>query len=245
MDTNYATPVSGVSECFVQGRFNRRNGACSLGPAFTFEPPQLGNHHIKLERDDTGAVIPWQWVETFAVNRPYYRFKYTRTLADCREAGNYSEPIASHESGKDELIRDVRDGAGMYVLCVMGQDQKTSVPGQWDARNARVYWRWMMEGPNQTVPLYNITQADPLSFDIRAFPVNPDLDAYQYRYKAGPPGSTHCQDAAQYNPVHGSTGQFHVSVEHGPMKVCLKSADLAGNPSPIAEFVVPPAVSNR
>lgn len=244
LNTNYATQVSGVSECFTQGRFNRRNGACSLGPAFTFEPPQLGSYHIKLERDDTGAVIPWQWIETFAVNRPYYRYKYSRTLADCREAGSYSDPVASSESGKDELIRDVRDGAGMYLLCVMGQDQKTSVPGQWDARNARVYWRWMMEGPNQTVPLYNITQADPLSFDIRAFPVNPDLDAYQYKYKAGPPDSTHCQDAAQYNPVQGSTGQFHVSVESGQMKVCLKSSDLAGNPSPIVEFVVPPALSN-
>jgi hypothetical protein len=238
-DTNYATQAIGILECFTAGQFNRKNGICSLGPAFTFDSSIPEQSHIKLERDDAGAVVPWQWTELFSIDRPYYRYKYTRTLADCGTLNGYSDPIASIEGRKNELSQKVESGAGMYLMCIMGQDDKVSVPGQWDARNARVYWRWMMEGPNKLAPIYAITQIDEVTYAIRAFPVSPDLNAYQYKYKAGPPNQTNCLDDADYRPVQGSIGVFEVSVENGQVVVCLKTNDLAGNPSPVADFKLP------
>ncbi|MGF6088707.1 trypsin-like serine peptidase [Pseudomonas sp. 18173] len=238
-DTNYATQTIGIQECFTAGKFNRKNGVCSLGPAFTFDSSLPEQNHIKLERDDAGAVVPWQWTELFSIDQPYYRYKYTRTLADCRTLSGYSDPITSIEGRKNELSQKVESGAGMYLMCIMGQNDKISVPGQWDARNARVYWRWMMEGPNKLAPIYTITQMDEVTYEIRVFPVSPDLNAYQYKYKAGPTNQTNCLDDAEYRPVQGSIGVFEVSVESGQVVVCLKTNDLAGNPSPVADFKLP------
>lgn len=238
-DTNYATPAVGIQECFTSGKFNRKPGTCPLGPNLNFRSDLSQHNHIKLKRDNAGAVVPWLWTEQFSIDKPFYRFKYTRTLADCANTVGYSESIASTDGGENQISQKIDSGAGMHLLCIMGQDYKTSVPGQWDARNARVYWRWMMEGPNQLAPIYRITPLDQVTYEIRAFPVSPDLDAYKYRYKAGPPDQTHCQDDADYRPVQGSIGAFEVSVENGPLVVCLKTNDLAGNPSPIADFKLP------
>ena len=241
LNTNYATPAIGLQACFNKGRFDRLNGSCTLGPNFTFTATPPTNTFIKLERDPSGQVIPWLWVQPFAVNRPYYRYKFTRTLDECGATGGYSEAIASNTSGLNELRRELQEGAGMYLLCVMGQDQKIGAPGQWDARNARIYWRWMMEGPAKLAPAYSINQnsQDPHLYLVRAFPVSPDLDAYEYQYKLGSSENTDCLDQQGYVKVQPSIGVFGVDVKKGQVKVCLKTKDLAGNPSPISDFRLP------
>jgi V8-like Glu-specific endopeptidase len=239
-NTNYATPSIGMQACFNEGHFDRHNAACPLGPAFTFAATQPTDWHVKLERDPSGQVVPWLWVQRFAVDRPYYRYKFTRTLNECAVSGGYSEAFASDGSGQNEWRRELRDGAGMYLLCIKGQEEKFAAPGQWDARNARIYWRWMMEGPNPLAPVYSVSQNQnaPFSYLIRAFPVSPDLDAYKYQYKTGSE-LTDCLDGQHYKNVHPSIGIFEVSVESGPIKVCLKTEDLAGNPSPVIDFRLP------
>ncbi|MHC8382716.1 trypsin-like serine peptidase [Pseudomonas sp. LB3P14] len=241
LNTNYATPAIGLLACFNKGHFDRLNGSCTLGPNFTFAATPPTNTFIKLERDPSGQVIPWLWIQPFAVNRPYYQYKFTRTLDECGASGGYSEAIVSNTSGENELRRELHDGAGMYLLCVMGQDQKIGAPGQWDARNARIYWRWMMEGPNKLAPIFSINQSphDPSLYEVRAFPVSPDLDAYSYQYKVGSSENTDCLDAQDYVKLQPSIGIFEVDVKNGPMKVCLKTKDLAGNPSPISDFRLP------
>lgn len=240
-DTNYATQAIGLLECFDEGQFDRQNTACPLGPAFTFATTALANWHIKLERDSSGQVIPWLWTQTFEVDRPFYRYKFTRTLEECAVTSGYSEALKSNTNGQNEWRQELRDGAGMYLLCIMGQDQKSVVPGPLDARNARIHWRWMMEEPNEVIPVYSFWQNPntPFIYAIRAFPINPYLDAYKYQYKAGPSGETDCLDERGYKEVQPSIGVFEVNVKGGPMKVCLKTEDLAGNPSPVAEFQLP------
>ncbi|VVO32154.1 trypsin-like serine peptidase [Pseudomonas fluorescens] len=241
LNTNYATSAIGLLACFNKGRFDRLDADCSLGPRFTFASTPLAGNHVKLERDHSGQVIPWLWTQPFAVDRPYYRYKFTRTLDDCGTTVGYSEAFVSHASGQDELRRELRDGAGIYLLCIMGQDQKIGAPGQWDARNARIYWRWMLEGSSQLAPIYSIVQnsESPFLYTVRAFPVSPDLDAYSYQYKVGSSENTDCLDPQNYKKVQPSIGFFIVDVTNGSMKTCLKTNDLAGNPSPIVDFRLP------
>ncbi|MCP2068743.1 trypsin-like serine peptidase [Pseudomonas laurylsulfatiphila] len=238
--TNYATQATGLLECFDGGQFNRQNTACPLGPAFTFATMLPTDLHIKLERDSSGQVIPWLWTQTFEVDRPFYRYKFTRTLEECAVTSGYSEAFKSNTSGHNEWRRELRDGAGMYLLCIIGQDQKSVAPGPFDARNAKIHWRWMMEEPNEFIPVYSINGPyESFFYVIRAYPATPYLDAYKYQYKAGPSGETDCLDEQEYKEVPGSIGTFVVNVEGGPMKVCLKTEDMAGNPSPVAEFQLP------
>ncbi|EJM91395.1 hypothetical protein PMI34_02522 [Pseudomonas sp. GM74] len=238
LNTNYTTPTVGLQACFKDGLFNRNNGQCSLGPAFTFSNTTALDWH-KLERDHSGQVIPWLWVQSFGVDRPYFRYKFTRTLAECGVPGGYSKVFVSNSNGQNEVRRELVDGAGMYLLCVMGQKQKIGPPGQWDARNARIYWRWMLEGPNKLAPIYSISknQGLPNEYSVRTFPVTPDLDAYKYQYKAGK--EVDCLDENNYVRVPPSIGVFEIDTNEGTVKVCLKTTDLAGNPSPIADFQVP------
>lgn len=241
LNTNYSTSAIGLQACFNQGRFDPLNPSCSLGPNFKFSATPPVNTFIKLERDHSGAVIPWLWTQPFAVDSPYYRYKFTRTINECGVPTGYSEAISSNTSGENKLSRELHDGAGMYLLCIMGQEHKIGAPGQWDARNARVYWRWMLEGPSQLTPIYSISQNqnDPSEYTVRAFPVSPDLDAYSYQYKVVSREKTDCLDQQGYKRVQPSIGVFTVDVTNGPVKVCLKTNDLAGNPSPIVDFQLP------
>jgi hypothetical protein len=235
-DTNYATQAIGLLECFSEGQFARMNVACPLGPAFTFTEDEPTDLYIKVERDQSGQVIPWLWSQTFSVDRDFYRYKYTRTLEECVATENYSAPVASNSGDKDNLRRELRDGAGMYLLCIIGQDQKAATPGQWDGRNAKIYWRWMLEGPSELPPEYSITLFKDDPYVIKPITVSPDL-AGKYQYKTGPQVETDCLDQRSYENVTG--GLFVVSVKEGPMKVCLKTEDLAGNPSSVVDFQLP------
>ena len=57
--------------------------------------------------------------------------------------------------------------------------------------------------------------------------------------RSGQPGSINCNDGLGFQRVSPSTGVFHVSVANGRQNVCLKGADLAGNPGPTIDFLIP------
>ncbi|MGX0891463.1 V8-like Glu-specific endopeptidase [Pseudomonas sp. ADAK2 TE3594] len=238
-DTNYASAAEGLNGCFIAGRFNSRLGTCPMGSAWSFPASSQSSDYIKVERDEQGQIVPWQWHQPFTLDAPYYRYRYTRTLADCQTLDSYSQVQVTQPGVTNQLSSELKEGAGLYFLCLVGQQRPTDVPGQWEGRTPSVYWRWLMEAPAPLTPVYKVELADGNDFDIRVFPVSPDLAPDQYRYKNGRVQNVDCDSAQGYQRVSASTGVFHVSAAEGPQKVCVKGADLAGNPGPIIDFRIP------
>jgi V8-like Glu-specific endopeptidase len=238
MDTNYATPTNDLAPCFSAGRFDPRSGDCMLGPATNFEP-QFGESYLRMVRNEQGEFIPLWWEQFFAVDQPFYRVKYTRTLADCRIDEGYGAVQSSHESGSDSSRHELRDGPGFYFMCIVGQRYKAGPAGRWDARNAKIYWRWALAEPTNTAPVYRLFESAENEFTVQPFGVTPDLDVSQYEYKSGPLNAVNCLEPEGYQTVRPPLLEFQVSIADGPKKVCLKGKDMAGNPSPEVDFQLP------
>lgn len=243
LDTNYASPILGLAECFLDGQFSPGHARCSLGPTWSFPVSTEDSDYVKVQRDANGDIIPWTWVQPIHLNAPYYRYRYTRALADCASINGYGQAYASKPEGENQLSRDLGEGAGVYFFCVIGQQRPTDVPGQWDARNASVYWRWLMEAPAPLSPSYKAELIGMNDYDVRVLPARPYLDSNQYRYKTGNARTLDCGLEEGYVKISPSTGVFHVSVAEGQLKVCLKGGDAAGNAGPTVDFLLPPLKS--
>ncbi|MBV6825966.1 serine protease [Pseudomonas sp. PD9R] len=240
LDTNYASPAEGLDRCFLEGHFSPREARCPLGPTWSFPLSTDATDYVKVQREANGEIIPWRWDQRLSLNAPFYRYRHTQTLADCESINGYSEVHASKPEGQNQLSRELREGAGLYFLCVIGQQRPTDVPGQWDARNAIVYWRWLMEEPAPLSPVYRADSIGESDYDVRAYPIRPYLDSDQYRYKTGKVQTVDCDKEENYQEVSPSTGVFHVSIAEGQQKVCLKGGDAAGNSGPSVDFLLPP-----
>jgi hypothetical protein len=238
-DTNYASTTEGLGACFTKGRFDPRPGDCPLGAAWSFPTSSQNSDYIKVERDEHGQVVPWHWLQTFALSAPYYRYRYTRTLDECQSLAGYSQVQTARPGSENQLNHELKEGAGLYFLCLIGQQRPTDVPKQSDGKTPSIYWRWLLEAPAPLAPAYKIEWVGDDDYDVRVFPVSPDLDPFQFQYKSGQPGSINCNDGLGFQRVSPSTGVFHVSVANGRQNVCLKGADLAGNPGPVLNFLIP------
>jgi hypothetical protein len=183
--------------------------------------------------------VPWHWLQTFALSAPYYRYRYTRTLDECQSLAGYSQVQTARPGSENQLSHELKEGAGLYFLCLIGQQRPTDVPKQSDGKTPSIYWRWLLEAPAPLAPAYKIEWVGDDDYDVRVFPVSPDLDPFQFQYKSGQPGSINCNDGLGFQRVSPSTGVFHVSVANGRQNVCLKGADLAGNPGPVLNFLIP------
>lgn len=239
LDTNYASPTQGLGECFHNGQFNRALATCPLGPTWSFPLSTDASDYVKVQSENNDAITAWTWVQSVSLNAPYYRFQYSRSLADCASISGYGHVYTSKPE-QNQLSTDLREGSGLYFLCVIGQQRPTDVPGKWDARNAIVYWRWLMEAPAPLTPRYRADLIVPSGYDVRAFPVIPYLDPHRYRYKTGREQAVDCDEEAGFQSVSPSTGVFHVSIAEGQQKVCLKGGDTAGNSGPTVDFLLPP-----
>ena len=239
VDTNYASPAQGLAACFHDGAFSPGQASCPLGRTSSFPLSTDAADYVKVQRDNNGEIIPWTWLQTIKTNAPYYRHRYTRDLADCGSINGYGAVHTSNPGDANQLSKDLREGEGLYFLCVIGQQRPTDVPGQWDARNAIVYWRWMLQGPAPLPPVYKVALIGTDDYDVRAYPIRPHLDPDQYRFKTGGVQAVDCDVQEGYQRVSPSTGVFSVSTAEGQQKVCLKGGDTAGNPGPVVDFLVP------
>jgi len=239
LDTNYASPAQGLGNCFHEGNFEHAQTRCPLGPTWSFPISTDASDYVKVQRDANGDINAWRWIQPMSLNAPYYRYQFSRNLADCASMSGYSQAYASQQGDENHLDKDLQEGADLYFLCVIGLQRPTDVPEQWDARNAIVYWRWLMEGPAPP-PQYKVDLIVANDYDVKAIPVRPYLDADQYLYKSGNVRTVDCngEDGFQKVPTH--TGIFHVSTAEGQQKVCLKGGDAAGNRGPTIDFLLPP-----
>ncbi|MBK5528576.1 trypsin-like peptidase domain-containing protein [Pseudomonas sp. TH08] len=234
-DTNYATPVTSLDRCFNAGRFTSDNVDCPLGPASDFEPRNDENY-VRMLRNTEGGFDPLLWKQTFTSDQPFYRLKYTRTLADCANGEGYGPARQSKGKEQDTSTHALRAGPGFYFLCVMGQPHETVTVDRWSARNARVYWRWALAGPSNLAPVYTLFESKKNTFTVTPVEVAPDLTDAGYQYKIIPPQTSDCLNAEDYQRLGENQSAFIVTVADGPKRVCLKGHDIVGNPSPVVDF---------
>jgi len=239
IDTNYASTTQGLGACFTKGQFDPRPGECPLGAAWSFPRASQDSDYIKVERDEHGQILPWQWVQNFSVSAPFYRYRYTRTLDECQSLAGYSQIQTARPDSENELSHELKEGAGLYFFCLIGQQRPTDAPKQSEGKTASVYWRWLLEAPAPLAPTYKVEWVNGDDYDIRVFPALPDLDPFRFQYKSGQPEHIDCHDERGFQRVSGSTGVFHVSLANGRQSICLKGADLVGNPGPVINFLIP------
>ncbi|CAN7587010.1 trypsin-like serine peptidase [Pseudomonas sp. LjRoot263] len=239
-DTNYATPANGLDTCFRGGRFVGDREPCVLGPVSEFGS-KYGDHFLKQPRDEQGNYLPLLWEHRFSSNQPFFRFKYTRTAENCADIRDYSAVRTTDSGGESELRYELRQGPGLYFLCVMGQNHQAGPPGKWDARNARIFWRWVLAEPAQMAPVFNITNRGEGVYSVAPSQVTPDLDVAGHQYKIGTSATIDCQQAEGYKQVRPPLLDFEVDTSDGEKKICLKTVDMAGNPSPVIDFRLPDA----
>ncbi|XHF34775.1 serine protease [Pseudomonas chlororaphis] len=237
-ETNYATSAVQLEQCFAATRFNPKNSACPLGRATNFEHV-FGDVYIRLIRDANGELIPVRWTQSFTSDQPFYRVKHVRTLADCALDVGYGPVQPSHGDGSDSSSQELREGPGLYFMCVVGQPHNAGPAQRWDSRNAKIYYRWALAEPVKTPPAYRVLENTKDEFTVKPIGITPDLDVSRYQYKSGEPEIVDCQSSEGYKSVRPPLLDFKVSVGDGPKKVCLKTTDMAGNPSPISDFALP------
>lgn len=236
--TNYATAITQLPACFNDGHFSPRSNACMLGPVTNFEAA-FGDVFLRILRDQNGEFIPLQWQQTFTTDQPFYRVKLARTPGDCALVDNYGPVQTSLGNGADHASHDLREGPGLYFMCIIGQQHKAGPASRWAAFNARIYYRWLLAEPVQTSPVYSVFEDSKDVFTVRPVGISPDLDLSRYQYKIGQPNTLDCYDTEGYQVVRPPLLDFQVPVADGRKKVCLKTADMAGNPSPIVDFQLP------
>jgi hypothetical protein len=234
LNTNYATPTSDLARCFTAGWLTPDVANCPLGPASDFEPRHEENY-VRMLRTKKGSTVPLTWTQIFALNQPFYRLKYTRTLADCANSQGYgpARPSKGHEQDISTYALDA--GPGFYFLCVIGQAQKAAVDRR-SARNAKIYWRWALAEPVNTAPVYTLVESKKNTFIVTLLEQPPDLAIAGYQYKSTAPQFSDCLTAEGYQRINPDQNAFTVSVADGPKRVCLKGHDIVGNPSPVVDF---------
>lgn len=237
-ETNYATAAAQLDQCFAATVFNPKNPACPLGRATNFEQV-FGDVYMRLVRDANGQFIPLQWKQSFTSDQPFYRVKLVRTLTDCAHDVGYGPVQPSHGDGSDSSSQQLREGPGLYFMCVVGQPHNAGPAQKWDGRNAKIYYRWALAEPVKTPPAYRAFESAKDEFTVQPFGITPDLDVSRYQYKSGAPEVVDCLDSEGYKLVRPPLLDFQVSVGDGPKQVCLKSTDMAGNPSAITDFALP------
>lgn len=237
-DTNYATDTANLAACFSGGRFSYQNGACVLGPASNFDPA-FGESFLRMIRDQNGEFIPLHWEQKFVSDQPYYRVKNVRTPGDCAKDIHYGPVQASLGNGDDRSSHELREGPGLYFLCIIGQPHKTGPASRWAAFNAKVYYRWALAEPVKRAPVYTVIEETPNEFTVKPVGISPDLDLMGYEYKIGAPGTLDCGLKEGYQRIRPPLLSFLVSASNGRKQVCLRTFDMAGNPSPIADFLMP------
>jgi len=242
--TNYATSAVRLAHCFRAGRFAPQDTNCPLGPPSDFEPRNDENY-VRVARDKRGNFTRVQWKQTFTLDQPFHRIKYTRTLSDCANSEGYGPARPTHANDTDTSIYTLHAGPGFYFLCVVGQRHKHVSRNRWAVRNARVYWRWAQMGPINSAPLYRLFESIENTFIITPIDVASDQVEGPYDYKVVQWQGSDCRDLEGYQRLDPDLWSFTVSVVDGPRRVCLRGHDITGNPSPAADFQLPGSADRR
>lgn len=118
-NTHYSVPVSFLNACFAQGKFAADALNCDLKNRVSI----VFDQGIKVPERllEKVATDKMPELDTFniplTVKAPFYRYKYTHSLAACQMADGYSVKTASDNT---VINLKVDNMVGMHFLCIIG-----------------------------------------------------------------------------------------------------------------------------
>ncbi len=233
-DASYAIPVTGLDNCFVDGRFELVSPDCPLDngrqltisgtPGQPIQPTGVGT---------AGQLLEAGWNAVLSGDLAYYRYKTGPVGAvDCKIEDGYSDAIPL--SSQPTIDEPLPAAEGSYVLCVVA-GSSTEVDETWQPTQLATVVRAEIDTtPPQIDPFINIAR---LGDQVSVEPIFSPPELSDYRLKVGPAESTDCAVGADYSRYRRIP--IRVPAEQLPLRVCVIGSDVAGNEGTPFEHITP------
>lgn len=174
--------------------------------------------------EEEGDRVPARWGVIVSDDTRWIRYKHgDAATVDCAGLDGYSEPVHAREQPLDRL--PVEQAEGVYAMCVVGQ---LGIDNDWQApEHASVMLRVIDDTAPTAVPVPALEEENDNAWivRIRSPYVAPPI------VKAGRLETTDCADETKYRQL--TSTYISLPKAKGPLRVCAKGSDEAGNVSPV------------
>ncbi|MEP7200848.1 MAG: DUF4377 domain-containing protein, partial [Chloroflexota bacterium] len=232
-DTNYATPVIGLRQCFdASGAFSLSRDGCPLDPGrqLTLTPSYFAavNPTMVSVYDDKKHAA---WNVTLAgKGLTHYRYKIgPANTVDCRKPDGYGNVIAlATASVIADAFPTMED---IYYLCVLaGPNAQVDATWQKPSFASVASVKIDVTPPRRDLAIRVDKADDNFRVDLGLRP--PELAAF--RAKWGKPDAIHCADPKDYALLRRP--ELTLNSAEGPYTLCVIAYDDAGNAAPTKEL---------
>ncbi|WP_081996427.1 trypsin-like peptidase domain-containing protein [Luteibacter sp. 9133] len=183
--------------------------------------------YTRSQIDEEGDLVPARWGVLVNDDTRWVRYKHgDAATVDCASPEGYSAPMYAREQPLDRL--PVGPSEGVYAMCVIGQ---LGIDNDWQApEHASVMLRVIDDTAPTAVPVPAVRDETDAAWivEIRSPYVAPPI------VKVGRLDSTDCADDAKYRTL--SSSFISLPKAKGPLRVCAKGSDEAGNLSPVGSI---------
>ncbi|MET4677271.1 MULTISPECIES: trypsin-like serine peptidase [unclassified Luteibacter] len=182
---------------------------------------------------EEGEVTPARWGIVVSDDTRWIRYKHgDAATTDCASLDGYSAPALAREQPMDRL--PVGPAEGVYAMCVLGQ---LDIDNDWQSpERASVMLRVIDDTAPTATPRPAVHNESDAAWIVKIHSpyVSPPI------VKVGRLHATDCNDEGNYREL---TSLFlSLPKSKGPLRVCAKGSDEAGNVSPVGTLdLLPPA----
>ncbi|WP_369931084.1 serine protease [Xanthomonas sp. NCPPB 2632] len=181
---------------------------------------------------EEGEVTPARWGIVVSDDTRWIRYKHgDAATTDCASIDGYSAPTLAREQPMDRLPLGPDEGA--YAMCVVGQ---LAIDNDWQSpEHASVMLRVIDDTAPTEAPRPAILEESDAAWivEIRSPYVSPPI------VKVGRREATDCADEGKYREL--ASPFISLPKSKGPLRVCAKGSDEAGNLSPLGTLdLLPP-----
>lgn len=232
-DSNFGSPVTELSRCFISGVMSTDPSECSLFPTFSIRfdgPDARPRHYAKVRVGDDGQEVFPDWDLRFSVDRPFYRYKKVQSALDCENPVGYSQSHVSQGATIDEPI-DTR--IGVNWMCIIGLASADERPSIGLMRNALTLAVELQPAGPTAMPRVIIEKTRFNAYSVHWSLGSGLID--HYTVKAGPPETTDCSDPTGFKRRFGN---LLLRVQSLPRKICTYAHDVNGQRSAVREDIV-------
>ncbi|WP_434561134.1 trypsin-like serine peptidase [Pseudomonas sp. R1-6] len=231
-DNHYGTSTAFLNGCFVQGHLVKDvTASCALYPSFSvdLEKNSPARYQRLVKQPDGTIAIP-TWNYRFKISTAFYRHKTVRTAKHCENGQNYSDPISSVDAFIDT---DIGTQPGVYFLCIIGVDSS----GPAEPLTTLSLPVEILDGAPTAQPNLSIYAGIGVALE------QSEDQYHTYAIKFGPPETTDCTEAQEYEP-YDQRGYLFEN-EELPQKFCSIAYDKMNQESKPREDLLSPATSRQ
>jgi hypothetical protein len=170
------------------------------------------------------VLEPARWGVIVTSGERWIRYKQgDAAVIDCADAGGYSEPVLAREQPLDRLA--LPEGEGGYLMCVIGE---RGIDNDWQRpEHASTMLRIIDDTAPGKRPNVHILEQDSGSWTVELRGYDP---ATVFDVARRPFGSGDCTAPEGYRSTPSPI--LRIGKAKGPLRLCVKARDEAGNLSP-------------